>query len=145
VSETGHVEIVLAAVRRNGRICLARRSQHVATSRGLWSVVTGYVEPGVDPLAQAWDELVEELGLKSPDVELLARLEPLPLTSPASGKRFLVYPFLFEAASECQVVLNWEHSDQDWVEPERLAQPDCVAWQRDIVLALLQQASLNRC
>jgi NUDIX domain len=72
VSGSDRSEIVLVVLRRGDRICLARRSEQVATSRGLWSVVTGYVEPGVVPLAHARKELVEELGLNS------AELSPAP-------------------------------------------------------------------
>ncbi len=130
-------EIVLVVVQSGGRICVARRSEQVGTSRGLWSVVMGYVERGVEPAEQAWNEIREELGLQPPDVWLVRSGPPLPLTSPASRKQFLVYPFLFDSAAECVVVLNWEHSEMAWVEPSRLSDADCVPWQRDVVLALL--------
>src|SRR6266568_3728550 len=64
-------QIILAVVQNCGRICIARRSEHVGTSRGLWSVVMGYVEPGVEPAEQARTEVQEELGLKAPDVWLV--------------------------------------------------------------------------
>jgi AcrR family transcriptional regulator len=56
---------VLAVVLRDGLICVAQRSASVGTSRGLWSVVTGYLENGIDPLDQVCVELEEELGLLS--------------------------------------------------------------------------------
>jgi 8-oxo-dGTP pyrophosphatase MutT (NUDIX family) len=135
-------EIVLAVVQRGAQICLARRSELVGTSQGLWSVVMGYVEPGVAPIEQAWTEIREEFGpgLQPPNVWLLRSGPPVPLTSPASGKQFLVYPFLFESAAGSEVTLNWEHSEVAWVEPSRLADPDCVPWQRDVVMALLAEA-----
>lgn len=105
----------------------------------MWSVVTGYLEPGIDPLTQARQELDEELGLRSADLCLVCTLAPLPLTSSASGKSFLVHPFLFESSRECDIVLNWEHTEFAWVEPARLGHSDCVTWQRDIVAALLEQ------
>src|SRR5919202_695990 len=89
------IQIVVAAVRCGGQICVARRSQSVATSQGQWSVVTGYLEAETDPEQQAWSELKEELGLAPPELILRRRLDPVPLTSPASGKVFLVHPFLF--------------------------------------------------
>ncbi len=128
-------------LRRSGRICIARRGDRVATSRGLWSVVTGYVEPGVAPLAQARQELDEELGVRSADMRLVRTLAPVPLTSSVSGKRFLVHPFLFDGEPSCEIVLNWEHTEHAWVEPARLAESDCVAWQRDLVVALLAELS----
>jgi ribose 1,5-bisphosphate isomerase len=139
VLEVPRTEVVLAVVQRNGLICLVRRSDRVATSRGMWSVVTGYVEPGVDALTQACQELDEELGLRSPSARLVRGIPPVPLTSAASGKQFLVHPFLFEGGDAWEAVLNWEHTELAWVEPTRLADPDCVSWQRAIVLALLHQ------
>ena len=53
-------DIVLVVVKCGAQICLARRSHEVATSPGLWSVVTGYVEPDTDPVTQAWTEVDEE-------------------------------------------------------------------------------------
>jgi 8-oxo-dGTP pyrophosphatase MutT (NUDIX family) len=131
------IEIVLAVVRCAGQICLARRSMGVATSRGLWSVVTGYVEPETDPLSQAWTELDEELGLGSQSLRLVRRLAPVPLTSPGSGKRFLVYPFLFETQQVPSLVLNWENDEAQWADPSRLDALDCVGWQLPLVRALL--------
>jgi 8-oxo-dGTP diphosphatase len=133
-------EIVLAVVQCGGHICLARRTELVGTSRGLWSVVMGYVEPGVEPTEQAWTEIREELGLQPPDVWLLRSGPSLPLTSRATGKQFLVYSFLFDSPEETEVTLNWEHSAVAWVEPSRLSDPDCVPWQRDLVMALLAGA-----
>lgn len=135
------IGIVLAVVQCGDRICLARRSQDVATSRGMWSVVTGYLEPGVEPIQQAWTELNEELGVQPPLVRLVCSQPPLALTSPTSGKQFKVYPFLFRSTTECQVTLNWEHTDVAWSEVSRLRDTDCVQWQREVVLALLAAAT----
>ena len=109
----------------------------VSTSRGLWSVVTGYIEPETDPLNQAWTELDEELGLGPHDIVLVRGLDPVPLTSPGSGKQFLVYPFLFESQQVPSLVLNWEHDEAQWADPSRLDSPDCVSWQLPLVRALL--------
>jgi len=90
-------EIVLAVVQCGAYICLTRRTELVGTSQGLWSVVMGYVEPGVEPIEQAWTEIQEELGLQPPDVWLVRNGPPQQLTSRASGKQFLVYPSCLKA------------------------------------------------
>jgi ribose 1,5-bisphosphate isomerase len=131
------IEVVLAVVRCGDLICVARRSQAVGTSRGQWSVVTGYVEAGIDPVEQAWVEVAEELGLQPPELHLCSQLPAVPLTSTTSGKAFVVYPLLFECSSTSDVVLNWEHDAVEWVEPTRLDQPDCVPWQARLVRSLL--------
>ena len=119
-------DIVLAVVRCAGQICLARRSMGVATSRGLWSVVTGYVEPATDPLSQACTELAEELGLDAHEILLVRQLDPVPLTSPGSGKQFLVYPFLFESQQVPSLVLNWEHDEAQWADQSSVDARKCV-------------------
>jgi 8-oxo-dGTP pyrophosphatase MutT (NUDIX family) len=129
-------QIVLAVVRCGDRICLAQRSQSVATSRGLWSVITGYLEPGTEPEEQAWAEVREELGLTAPELSLRRRRPAVPLTSPASGKAFLVHPFLFDAPST-SVVLNWEHDAVQWVDSSWLDRPECVPWQAELVRAVV--------
>ena len=140
----GRTEIVLAVVRCGAQICVARRSQAVATGRGLWSVVTGYIEPGIEPEQQAWTELLEELALCPPAVRLIRRLDAVPLESPSSGKQFLVHPFLFECEPSPEVRINWEHDDLQWVDPSRLEAPDCVSWQWALVRALLQPQGTSR-
>jgi hypothetical protein len=75
--------------------------------------------------------------LQPPDVWLVRGGTSLPLSTPVSDKKFLVYPFLFNSGAECKVTLNWEHSHVAWVEPARLKDADCVAWQHDVVMALL--------
>jgi ribose 1,5-bisphosphate isomerase len=137
--EAGRTQVVLAVVRRRGQICLARRSQRVATSRGRWSVITGYLEPDVEPRAQAWTEVAEELGLKTPTLMLVRQLPPVALASPSSMKEFLVHPFLFECAPDDEVILNWENDAVAWVDPRRLAEADVITWQRALVSDLLDQ------
>lgn len=126
-------------VRHGDRICVAQRSHAVATSRGLWSVVTGYLEDGTDPDDQAWTELGEELGLARSQLTLRRRLPAVPLTSAASGKAFLVHSFLFDATST-DVVLNWENDAAQWVDPGWLDQACCVSWQAQLVRALVADA-----
>ena len=140
----GRIAIVMAVLRCGEKICLARRSQSVGTSRGLWSVVTSYLEPETDPIAQAWIELQEELGLRPPTVRAVGRLDPIPLSSPSSDKQFLVHPFLFECDASEPLVLNWENDEVKWSDPSALEGPDCVAWQLIVVRALLDRASQER-
>src|ERR1051326_3911877 len=106
-------------MRRRACVSIWRARSRVGTARGLWSVVTGYLEPGIDPLTQAWTELREELGLEPPTVHLVCQLEPTSLSSPSSGKEFTVHPFLFEADLAQDVVLNWEHDEMQWADPKR--------------------------
>ena len=97
---------------------------------------------GVRPADQAWTEVERSPGCAHRVVWLVRSGAARALTSPGSGKRFRVYPFLFNSATECEVTLNWEHSEVTWVLSSRLGGPHCVAWQRDIVQSLLAPTGL---
>jgi 8-oxo-dGTP pyrophosphatase MutT (NUDIX family) len=134
--ELERTEIILAVVRREELLCVVRRSQLVGSARGQWGVVTGFLEPANQPLAQALQELEEELSLLPTHVSLVRALPAVDLVSAASGKLFRVHPFLFESAT-AEVVLNWEHDAVEWHAPTRLLDSDCVRWQAPLVRALL--------
>jgi 8-oxo-dGTP pyrophosphatase MutT (NUDIX family) len=132
------IEVVLAVVRQAEQLCLVRRSAAVGSGQGQWSMVMGYLDPDRDPVSQAWIELLEEIALAPPALELVRALPPVDLTSRASGRVFRVHPFLFESSSR-EVTLNWEHDAVDWVDLARLSEPDCVRWQLVLVEALLAE------
>ena len=61
--------VVAVLMFREGRLCLLRRSHAVGSDRGRWHCVTGFVDSGVDPDAQALIEVREETGLTASDLE----------------------------------------------------------------------------
>src|SRR5579862_2692359 len=91
-----HVVSCFLLRRDRGRdeVLLAQRSQRVRTYRGAWAAISGYVEPGVTPLEQAYTEIREETALQRDDVELLRVGEPLPFTDANIGQAWVVHPFL---------------------------------------------------
>ena len=134
-------EIVLAVVQPDGGICIARRSDQVR-SPGLWSVVRGYVEPGVRPADPAWTEVEEELGLRPTGRVAAAQRPSAGADQPRKRQAIPGLPVLVDSATECEVTLNWVHSEVTWVLSSRLSDPDCVAWQHDIVRSLLAPTGL---
>jgi 8-oxo-dGTP diphosphatase len=98
-------------------ILLLRRSQQVGTYRGRWAGVSGYLEEA-DPLAQAYREVEEEVGLAPDEVSLLRTGEPLEVVDAEAGRRWIVHPFLFEVGPDAEVRVDWEHTEARWVRPE---------------------------
>jgi 8-oxo-dGTP pyrophosphatase MutT (NUDIX family) len=127
--------VVACFLRHEGKICLLKRSQAVGSSPGRWHCVTGFLEPGVLPLEQAMTEIAEETGLDARTVRLVGAPEPLRIERPSQGWVWVVYPFLFEAASP-SLRLDWEHDEYRWIEPAELDSSDCVPWIRDVWFAL---------
>ena len=119
---------VVACILRHGdRICLLKRSQAVGSSPGRWHCVTGFVEEGVAPLAQALTELAEETGLTGADLSLAAAPAPIRIERPSQGWVWVIHPFLFDTTTP-DVRLDWEHEEYRWIAPSELAASDCVAW-----------------
>lgn len=102
-------------------VLLAQRSQRVRTYRGSWGGVSGYLEPGVTPLEQAYTELREEAGLARDDVELLRAGEPIPFRDEALAQNWIVHPFLFRLLRPEAVRSDWEADRFEWYPPEAVA------------------------
>ncbi len=127
--------VVTCFLEHGGRVLLLRRSERVGTYRGRWAGVSGTIEPGATPLAQAYRELEEEVGLHTGDVELAAAGEPLVVVDEALQRRWIVHPFRFRLLHPERLRLDWEHTELRWIEPSELAGLDTVpmlaeTWQR---------------
>lgn len=101
-------------------ILLLRRSGRVRTYQGAWAGVSGYLEPGVSPLDQAYTEIVEETGLTREQVTLLASGDALPVHDAARGLTWLVHPFLFAIDGNAAIRTDWETTEHTWVAPSAL-------------------------
>jgi 8-oxo-dGTP diphosphatase len=101
-------------------VLLLRRSQQVGTYRGRWAGVSGYLEE-TEPLAQAYREIEEEVGLGPDGVTLLRAGEPLVVVDAEAGRRWTVHPFLFEVRPDAQVRVDWEHTEARWVRPDEIS------------------------
>ena len=109
--------------RGQDELLLAQRSERVRTYRGAWAAISGYVEPGVAPLDQAYQELREETTLERGDLALLRIGEPLAFTDASIGQAWVVHPFLFALAPGAPERLrtDWEATATQWIAPAALA------------------------
>ncbi len=112
---------VLRHVADGDAVLLVRRSERVRTYRGAWAGVSGYLEPGVTPLDQAYTELREETGLDRGDVTLLRIGEPLAFHDAQIGQSWTVHPFLFAVTAPDRIRTDWEATDHRWVRPADVA------------------------
>ncbi len=124
-SSPTHVVSCFVLRRDRGRdeVLLAQRSQRVRTYRGAWGAISGYVEPGVTPLDQAYTELHEEVRLERPDLTLLRTGAPLPFTDESIGQAWVVHPFLFAATPAAleKMQSDWEATETRWFAPNEFA------------------------
>lgn len=115
--------VVTAFLHRGARILVLRRSAKVSTYRGRWAGVSGFAQD--IPLRQAYTELAEEVSLAGSEVRLQGVGAPL-RAQDAEGRRWLVYPFLFEVPADWEPRLDWENMESRWVEPEAVTDLDTV-------------------
>jgi 8-oxo-dGTP pyrophosphatase MutT (NUDIX family) len=123
MAEPTHV--VTCFLMRDGAVLILRRSQRVATHRGLWAGVSGYIEPGETPVETAYKELGEEVAALPKQVRLVREGPVLVMDDPPTGTTWAVHPFLFEDLG-VEVVTDWEHVDHRWVRPSQLGEFDTV-------------------
>lgn len=108
--------------RGHDELLIVRRSDRVRTYQGQWAGVSGYLEPGVAPVDQAYTEIKEETGLARDDVTLLQAGEPLAVKDAAAGLAWVVHPFLLLVARPERVRLDWEAHEHRWIAPTALGE-----------------------
>lgn len=127
--------VVTCFLEHEGKIPLFRRSQKVGTYRGKWAGVSGYIEEGNTPLEQAFIEIGEETGLSEGDVELIKEGVPLEIIDEEMGRKWVVHPFRFKVKTPHKIVIDWEHTELKWIDPEDIVEYETVpnlveTWER---------------
>ncbi len=124
--ETKVIPIVTCFVFYEGHLLLLRRSRLLKLYPGKWSAVSGHLEPGLDPLGQAYMEIEEELGLLPEDIELKKAGRPLKVSDNHQAVVWMVYPFAFRVINNGSISLNWENEEFVWIDPEKVTGFDTV-------------------
>jgi ADP-ribose pyrophosphatase YjhB (NUDIX family) len=108
---------VSAAIFRDHKVLLVRRARSPA--KGFYSLPGGRVEFGETLQAALHREVAEETGLKIDIVELAAWREVVPGAS--GGGHYLIMSFAARWSAG-EVLLNEEHDDHRWLDPDGLGE-----------------------
>jgi|GEM_PF-519548 len=109
--------VVSCAVFNKGKMLMLKRGPNVATSRGVWGIVAGYIEPGEQPQETAFKEITEEIGLQPSQFRLLKTGEMRARSS--EGITWAMHPFLFETDTD-KISIDWEHEEYRWIDPKEV-------------------------
>jgi len=118
--EESHV--VTCFLEYEDKILLLQRSNQVGSYTARWAGISGYIEPGVEPLEQAYQEIAEEACLMQNELELIKIGEMLEVLDENLGKKWVVHPFRFKVKNPKLVKIDWEHNQYKWVNPEEITE-----------------------
>jgi ADP-ribose pyrophosphatase YjhB (NUDIX family) len=129
--------VVAVVLTWNGRVALFKRSSRVCHDAGLWHCVTGFLDGGTTPRAQAAVELWEEAGLVTAELDSLVEgpVLRIPDDSGRTARPWTVHTFV-AASRRRRLRLDWEHDGYRWVPPARIKRFDGqVRWLQDVLQA----------
>jgi predicted aconitase with swiveling domain/8-oxo-dGTP pyrophosphatase MutT (NUDIX family) len=107
--------VVTSVLINDGKLLVLKRSDKVSTCQGMWAGVSGYIEPGEEPLQTANKEIAEETGITK--ARLLRTGEMLMVRQ--RDNIWAIHPFLFQSPTD-KVAIDWEHTDYRWVLPSEM-------------------------
>ena len=134
-------EVVACLLSHDDRYLLLKRSREVSSDRGQWHCVTGFCEPGVDPVEQAVREVQEETGMPRHLVQLVRRI---PLRLPGDDGTWTVHAFHFDCATD-DVTLNWENDEAMWLSDPAASGLETVPWLDIVHRSLTETPELALC
>ena len=129
--------IVTSFIKNDDKILILKRSDKVKTMKCLWAGVSGIIENNETPLTRAKIEVFEEAGIHEEQIELLKAIQQIKISSPQyKNHEWNIFPFLFKAKNP-EIKLNWENSEFEWIEPNKIKNYKTVPDLEKILLSLL--------
>jgi 8-oxo-dGTP pyrophosphatase MutT (NUDIX family) len=130
-------EVVAIVLMCNNRLALLKRPTDVGHDPSRWHCVTGYVDPGTTPFAQALTEVWEETGLRAHELDEVREGPTLHLQDDSAGAEAMWAVHTFVATTRRRrLKLNGEHTTYRWVPPSKVPRFDGqVHWLADVIRA----------
>ena len=107
--------VITCFVRYGDDFLLLKRGDKVATHKGRWSVVAGYLDDFNGLKEKVLEELREEIGVLEKDIKSIKFGDVYIFTDSETGKTWVVHPALVELSKKPEIKLDWEHTEFRWV------------------------------
>lgn len=120
-----YAPVVNTVVTYKDRIFVVKRSSDMRLYPNQWDWICGFLDDKKSIEDKAYEELEEELGVTSKDIESLTRGEPWIDEAPQYDKTWLIVPVLAKVRTD-KFKLNWEASKGGWFAPLELKKLDFV-------------------
>ena len=105
--------VVTSVLGNNSEILILRRSLFTKSMQNKWAGISGYLEPGEDLLSRALLEIYEETKIHRHHLILNRILDQISVQI-RNDNILLIQPFYFLTSTR-KVILNWEHSEYQWI------------------------------
>ena len=129
--------IVTSFIKNDDKILILKRSDKVKSMKCLWAGISGIIEGDETPLTRAKIEIFEEAGIHEEQIELLKAVQQIKISAPQyKNHEWNIFPFLFKAKNP-EIKLNWENSEFEWIEPNKIKNYKTVPDLEKILLSLL--------
>ena len=129
--------IVTSFIKNDDKILILKRSDKVKSMKCLWAGISGIIENNETPLTRAKIEIFEEAGIREEQIELLKAVQQIKISaSQYKNHEWNIFPFLFKAKNP-EIKLNWENSEFEWIEPNKIKNYKTVPDLEKILLSLL--------
>lgn len=115
--------VIVCVVKCKEEILILKRSEKVLTYKNLWSFPAGFIDRPISLNVLALEELKEELGVKTSQIEKILWAKPYEFKDKCTWVRYVC---LVELLEKPEIKLNEEHSEYLWIKPEKLIEHDCV-------------------
>ena len=129
--------IVTSFIKNDDKILILKRSDKVKSMKCLWAGISGIIENNETPLTRAKIEIFEEAGIHEEQIELLKAVQQIKISAPQyKNHEWNIFPFLFKAKNP-EIKLNWENSEFEWIEPNKIKNYKTVPDLEKILFSLL--------
>lgn len=123
---TTYAPVVNVFIKFADEILLLKRSDRVASYKGKWNSVGGFIDEPMPIVEKALGEAEEELGITRPMIKRIISGEPFELSDSEIKKTWLICPFMLELSSKPEIRLDFEASEYRWINPSQIIKFDRV-------------------
>jgi len=106
--------VVNCVVKYNDKILVVKRSESLNLYPGYYNGISGFLDDRKSLKEKVLEELNEELGIDSTQVESIKQGEIFDQEAPEYKKTWIVHPVLVKVKTN-KIKLDWEASEYKWV------------------------------
>ncbi|MBI2106215.1 NUDIX domain-containing protein [Candidatus Woesearchaeota archaeon] len=125
-SNSDKAPVVTIFVKFGDKILLLKRSDKVATYKGKWNTIAGYLDEIKSIKDKILEELREEIGVNEKNIKFIEIKNSYKLVDNKINKTWIVHPVLVELKEKPEIKLDWEHTEFRWINYRDLKNYDIV-------------------